>query len=797
MKGKDRTQEQLINELTGLRKKAERFDLALKASQDGLWDWNIQTGELYWSPHYKKMLGYRDNEINPTFEKWESMLHPDDKKPTLDSLRNYLDKPGSSILWGEFRLRTKEGEYHWYGSRGQAVWDKDGRAIRMIGSMRDITDMKNLESELKKSHRDLEEKVAKRTLELTLANTKLMEAADFLENIIRSSLDSIAVVNKKGLLTRVNDAFLQLTGFSKAEVVGRHMSEFAPMCEGTYECTTGEVVQLHEEYSRAVESNMLLFQEKGRMRNAISYMLRKDNKIVPVEDNMVYLLDKEGKRIGAVAITRDITERRKAEKEIQKTKEYLENIFMTSVDGIIITDSKGRIEAVNTAAEKILSWSSDQLIGKHFNEMRFDRERRRVEGTELMYTLLNKGTISGVERTWKKPDGAAVVVEMNIALLKDDEGNMTGSVASIREITARKRAEEALRKSEEKYHNLIEHANDAIISVNTAGMIIGFNKKAEEMFDYSREEVVGKSSYVLIPHQDKELYNKALKQFAETGTGIDRQNNIFEGKAVRKGDEQFPVEYSYFTINIGGEFIATAILRDITWRKEEEKKILSYQEQLKSLTFELLLSEQKERQQLADFLHDEVGQQLFATRLNLEQLKTSLSSAQDTKTLDSALDNLYQVMNQTRSLTTELSPPILKQLGLEKALEWLAEQSYKKYNIKVTFEDDKKQKPLDDNAKMFLYQAVSELLTNVAKHARTKSAGVSIKRNTSKVEICVEDNGVGFLISGTDSSATKIEGLGLFRIKERLETLGGQLEIESQPNHGTRITLGAPLSDNV
>jgi len=755
------------------------------------------------------------------------------------------------------------------------------------------------------------------------AEKQLRESRDFLENVIESSLDSIAVVDKGGLLIRVNDAFLKLTGFSKAEALEKHMSEFAPMSEGTYQCTTGEVIRLDEEYAKLVETNMLLFQEKGRMQNAISYMLRKDKKIVPVEDNMTYLVNKEGQRIGAVAITRDITERRKAEKDIQKNKEYLENIFRTSVDGIIISDANGRITEVNRATEKILGCPSDHLVGKHFNEMRFDRESLRVEGLELMQELFDKGVISGIERTWQKSDGTAVVIEMNIALLKNAEGTLTGSVASIRDVTERKKSEEALleseekyrglinnigigvslispnmeilalnnqmqrwfpeadvsktpicyktfnkpsrekicsycptfktlkdgqvhesitdtprgdktihyrivasplkdkegkitsaiemveditkqkiaqeklQESEEKYHNLIEHANDAIVSVNQVGVIIGFNKKAEEMFGYSHEEVMGKPSYLLISHRTKRYYKEALKQFSKTGTGLDSGENVLEGSGVRKGGEVFPLEYSYFTIKIKEEFIATAILRDISKRKEEEKRILNYQKQLQTLTSELILSEQKERQHFADFLHDEVGQQLFATRLQLEQLKKSLSSADNIKTLENALENLYRVMNQTRSLTSELSSPILAQLGLEKALEWLAEQAHKKYDILVAFEDDNQEKTLDDNAKILLYQSVSELLTNIAKHARTQNASISIKRNTSNVQVCVEDDGVGFLVPGKDSSDIKIEGLGLFRIKERLESIGGQMEIESQPNHGTRITLLMPLSEIV
>jgi signal transduction histidine kinase len=155
------------------------------------------------------------------------------------------------------------------------------------------------------------------------------------------------------------------------------------------------------------------------------------------------------------------------------------------------------------------------------------------------------------------------------------------------------------------------------------------------------------------------------------------------------------------------------------------------------------------------------------------------------------------VINQTRSLTTELSSPILKkQLGLEKALEWIAKETHKTYYIMVTFEDDQQEKPLDGNMKFFLYQAVSELLTNVAKHSQTKNASVSIKKDNVQVLICVADKGVGFNPQNEDFANAKTGGIGLFRIKERLEQLGGQLEIASKPNRGTSITLVAPLGSN-
>jgi PAS domain S-box-containing protein len=618
----------------------------------------------------------------------------------------------------------------------------------------------------------------------------------FLEKIFDSSLDAIIITDINGYITEANNAFMKLVGYNKKEVIGKHMVEFSPMKERAYESTTGELIHLDKKFHDDIKSKMASFIEKGNLSNSIGYQLRKDGKIVPVEDNMVFLFDSKGEKNGAFAIIRDITERKKEEREIQRTNDYLENIFRTSVDGIIIGDAEGKIAAVNKAAERIFGSSSDQLVGKHTAEMEYSEEKFQIPGTELIERLLSYGTITEVERTMKKPDGTTVVVEMNIALLKDDEGNMTGSVASIRDITDRKKAEKALKASEEKYYNLIENANDAIISTKLKGKIVGIKKKAEKMFGYSREEILGKSNELLVAKQSRGEQKEEEKKLEEIGGGYDSGQRILEWTCVRKNGEEFPVEFTFYSIEVGGEVIANSIVRDVSKRKKEEKKLINYQKKLKDLTTELVLAEQKERQYFADFLHDEIGQQLFATRLQLELLKNSISSTENTKTLDNALNTLHQVMSQTRSLTTELSSPILKQLGLEKALEWLAEETYKKYDILVTFEDDKQEKPLEYNTQLLLYQAVSELLTNVAKHAQTKNASVSIKKYNSSVQICVGDNGAGFYPPTDKSSHATIEGIGLFRIKERMEPLGGQLEIESQPNRGTKVTLVAPLDDN-
>jgi len=268
---------------------------------------------------------------------------------------------------------------------------------------------------------------------------------------------------------------------------------------------------------------------------------------------------------------------------------------------------------------------------------------------------------------------------------------------------------------------------------------------------------------------------------------------IIEGKGLRKNGHEFPSELSFYVLELYGEHIITAIVRDITERKEGEEKFIEYQLKLKALTSQLTLTEEHERRRFADYLHDQIGQKLFALSLQLETLRNSTSADTTAAVLDESFNIVKQVITDTRSLTFEISPPLLYQLGLEAALEWITEETYKQHSIMVTFEDDKQEKPMDDDTKILLFRAVRELLTNIAKHAQTQKAKVSIRRDNTNIRVCVEDDGVGFILSETIFGKSKSTGFGLFSIKERLEQLGGNLKMESTPSHGTRMTIVAPL----
>ena len=241
---------------------------------------------------------------------------------------------------------------------------------------------------------------------------------------------------------------------------------------------------------------------------------------------------------------------------------------------------------------------------------------------------------------------------------------------------------------------------------------------------------------------------------------------------------------------------AIALFEDITERRESEEKIRTYQEQLQSLASELSLTEERERRRLATVLHDHIAQLLVVAKGKFEKLQESTLFRSLAKPMDEIRKLIEESIRYTRSLVFELSPPILYDLGFEPAMEWLAEHMEQQYGLVVTVEDDDQPKPLDNEARVLLFRAVRELLFNVLKHAQASCTKVYINRVGEHLRLIVEDNGVGFAADKLSAASGKIEGFGLFSIRERLNYFGGRMEIESDPGEVTRVILTLPLQQN-
>jgi len=219
-----------------------------------------------------------------------------------------------------------------------------------------------------------------------------------------------------------------------------------------------------------------------------------------------------------------------------------------------------------------------------------------------------------------------------------------------------------------------------------------------------------------------------------------------------------------------------------------------YQGQLRSLASELTLIEERERRHIAVDLHDRVGQTLAVVQMKLDALTSSPLGAGQREALDEVSSLIRQTGEDIRSLTFELSPPVLYELGLEAAIEWLAEQFEAQHGLRIEVIDDRQPKPLDEDVRTLIFRAVRELLVNVVKHARADTARVSLLREGDSIRAEVADDGIGFDASQPVTPNHLTGGFGLFSVRERLDSIGGSFEIDLVSDHGTRVLLVAPLS---
>ena len=222
-----------------------------------------------------------------------------------------------------------------------------------------------------------------------------------------------------------------------------------------------------------------------------------------------------------------------------------------------------------------------------------------------------------------------------------------------------------------------------------------------------------------------------------------------------------------------------------------ERRVRQRSEELSRISRELALAEVHERQKIARDLHDGLGQELNAVVIKVDALRNTAGKSKSKPALQEIAALLGHVVREMRSLTAQINPPVLDQLGLLPAIEWLGEEMRKTYRLEVSVEDDGAPKPLDHVAASIVFRAVRELLINVARHAKVKTARVSARRTDRTLTIQVIDQGVGLVLDGAQLKSTN---LGLATIRERVAYIGGALAMEGSRGQGTTATIEVPLS---
>lgn len=351
-----------------------------------------------------------------------------------------------------------------------------------------------------------------------------------------------------------------------------------------------------------------------------------------------------------------------------------------------------------------------------------------------------------------------------------------------------RRMQESLRESEQRFRQLAENVQEVFWLADWRnGRVLYVNPAYQEMWGRSPQELYEDAeswTYSIHP-EDRERVRAEYVTNAPTGR-YDVEYRILDGQGKERWihDRAFPVlDTSGHVDRVCG------VSADVTERrKREEESEAANRKALESMTTELLLAEERERHRLAEDLHDGPNQTLTLVQMKLDSVLRDAPQR-----LRGPLTEIAELVasanNAARSLTFQLSPPVLHDFGLEAAVQWLVEYIQKNYGVKVVLHEDGSPKVLDERVRVLLYRAVRELLINVGKHARATHANVELHSRGGFLVVRVQDDGT----SSDPSLVESCRGLGLRTIRERLAHLGGRMELQSSPQHGTSVTLYAPL----
>lgn len=391
---------------------AERLARVFDGLQEGLWDWdNLAVPRFWWSPRFYALLGYREGELEPTMDTFLDLLHPDDRPRVQQTRDRQVGQPAQPVE-SEYRLRTKSGEYRWFHARGQTIAGPDGRPVRMVGSIRDITALKQAESALQAS-----------------------EAQH--RNLIQNMPAAVVVHGPDGRILFSNPMAASLLGLSPDQL----------------ESTSARDPDwhiLHEDGQRmAMEDYPVqrVLATGQPIKNLIAGIRRPRHGDQAWGLVNAYPEFDDQQRIRQVVVTfTDITERKRAEEALRASEAKYRLLHESMRDGIVMVDIEGHLREFNTAYQDILGYRREELLQLTYQDIT-PRSWWAMESRIVTEQIIARGYSDVYEKEYRRKDGVIVPVEIRAILVRDETGRPASMWGIVRDITERKRAEATLMKS--------------------------------------------------------------------------------------------------------------------------------------------------------------------------------------------------------------------------------------------------------------------------------------------------------------------------------------------------------------
>jgi PAS domain S-box-containing protein len=732
-----------------LQESEERWKFAVEGARDGLWDWNLVTNEVFFSPQWKNMLGFEEHEISNHLDEWSKRVHPDDLQKCYSDIQLHLESKTPNYT-NVHRVLCKDGSYKWILDRGKIIsFDENNKALRMIGTHTDLTDRIEMEVALKESE-------AK-----TSAILNTLPDMMFIQDIEGTYIDFYV---PKGVPT-----FIPPKVF-----IGQKMQNVLPQ----------ELVKAFIPlFEKAIDTKQMQFFEYSlKMPDRVHYF---EARTIHFESNKV------------LSIVRDITQSKDAEELLKLTQKNYETFFNTIDDFLFVLDEQGNIIHTNNTVLKRLGYSKEELVGK--SVLQIHPEDRRDEAGKIVEEML-AGKAASCPVPVITKSGIQIAFETRVTKgIWNGRPVIFGVTKDISEI----------KLSEEKFSKTF-HSNTAIMALSLLkdGTFIDINNAFLHGLGYTREEVIGKSSKDLNLFVDMDSREKAIEAAEKAGNEKTGNEKEIEIKVRAKdGSIKFGL-FSAENIFIGQEICLLTTMIDITYRKEAEQIIKHQNQELRKLITDkdrfisILAHDLKSPfNSILGFL--ELLHNKFDT-YNTEKIKKQIDI------IYSSANQTYNLLNDLLEWARAQSGKLLfkpQKLNLSKecfnVVENLKLHAYNKNIIINNLTNHEYSIFADpDMFKTILRNLVSNAIkfTNNGGHIDIYS-----EQSPTEITIIVSDTGIGldpdriatlFDISQINSTPgtekEKGTGIGLLLCKEFVEKHGGNLWIESKLGKGSDFKFTLP-----
>ncbi|MDB5249229.1 MAG: domain S-box protein [Segetibacter sp.] len=597
------------------------------------------------------------------------------------------------------------------------------------------------------------------------AELALEESEQRYRKIVETVQEGIWQIDENNTTTFVNQYMASLLGYAAEEIIGKNVLDFL-----------GE--QNREVALRNVEDRKkgISVQHEYTLLNSGQQQIHTLVQSTP--------LFKEGRYAGSISMFLDITKRKQAEERLQANEKRFRALIENSSDGITLLSSDCIVLDVSPSSEKILGYKKEEIIGKPCPDFFHSDDAEKIRNA-FKYIMENPSELIIIEYRHKMADGSYKWIECDFNN-QLDEPYLEAVVLNYRDISYRKKAEEELRLSEQKYRILFENNPLPLTMLTYPNRnFVAVNEAYITKFGYSREE------FSKMTIRDLRPPGEAYKS-DEVERALNKEHRFRDNMTlVTKDGSKLLFDVQLVEISFEGKRVYLTSTNDITEQKKAQEDLIQMNDQLRELASHLQNIREEERTNMAREIHDELGQQLTVLKMDISWLNKKLTKKDEVvaKKIKGVLELIDGTINTVRKISAELRPSILDDFGVAEAIEWQSTNFTKHTGIPVEFSSNVNDYKFSPAISTGLFRIFQESLTNVSRHAQATKVVCTLKKYPNCLKLTISDDGVGFDVNKKGERKT----LGLLGVKERVLMLDGKFNIASEPGKGTAISVELPL----